>query len=250
MNQQGTNGTFDNKDLDIAPTLSHLVELGDKCTTIKKLSSDVLQRSEKSGSTLANGTSTENLIQPIKQQLTRSFVQLRSLNRKANLEKAADKLSTQEAKLSMDRIHLQLQDLNYMKSFLEREIRRCKSFRSKYQKIALIPEEEFFARAPERLTKPLPDGGATEKQKQHHLMLQRLNFEKEERMRLKEEVNNKLKRKRETSERIAAKKTKINNVNREFAKFITECKPLEEMLDSTDVTAPMEVEQSEPSEQP
>lgn len=84
---------------------------------------------KQSGSTLANGTSTENHIQPIKQQLTRSFVQLRSLNRKSNLEKAADKLSTQEAKLSMDRIHLQLQDLNYMKSFLEREIRRCKSFR-------------------------------------------------------------------------------------------------------------------------
>lgn len=50
MNQQGATGTLDNKDykdLDIVPTLSHLVELGDKCNTIKKLSADILQKAEK-----------------------------------------------------------------------------------------------------------------------------------------------------------------------------------------------------------
>ncbi|CAG8467300.1 14019_t:CDS:2 [Acaulospora morrowiae] len=247
MSQQGQNGTSDNKDLGVVPALPQLVELGEKCATIKKLSTEVLQKAEKeagkkSGSTNTNGTSADVSIQPIKQQLTRSFVQLRSLNRKANLEKAADKLCTQEAKTSMDRIHLQLQDLNYMKSFLEREIRRCKSFRSKYQKITLIPEQEFFARAPERLTTSLPKGEASDKQQLHHLMLQRLNFEKEERMRLKEEVQCKLKRKKEISERIAVKKSKIDNSNREIEKFIKESKPLEELFTKTDEPIPMETE--------
>ena len=118
----------------------------------------------------------------MKSQLANSFIQLRLLNRKSNLEKNSCKLATQEAKLAMDRIHLQLQDLNYMKNYLQREIRKCRSFRSIYQKVPLLSEEEFLANAPEKLTAQLPEG-ATERQQHHHRMLQRLSYEKEERLR-------------------------------------------------------------------
>ncbi|CAG8826840.1 9419_t:CDS:2, partial [Racocetra persica] len=99
-----------------------------------------------------------------------------------------------------------------------------------YQKVPLISEEEFLLKAPPRLTAPLPDANASEKQQLHHRMLQRLNFEKEERIRLKEEVTEKLKRKKEASERVMAKKAKIEQFNKEFEKFIKQARPLTDIL--------------------
>ncbi|CAG8713527.1 10678_t:CDS:2 [Dentiscutata erythropus] len=254
MNQQGQNGTSEIKDLGVTPTLPHLVDFGDKCATIKKLSTEILQKAERDAAKKPNLVGSSSLIsdpsiQSAKQQLARSFIQLRGLNRTAMLEKSSDKLTTQDAKLSMDRIHLQLQDLNYMKTFLQREIRRCKSFRSKYQKVPLISEEEFLSRAPTRLTAPLSDTEASEKQQLHHRMLQRLNFEKEERIRyfslerLKEEVTEKLKRKKEASERVMAKKAKIDQFNKEFEKFIKQAKPLNEILADEEAGQPDQSDQ-------
>ncbi|CAG8812200.1 23831_t:CDS:2 [Gigaspora margarita] len=248
MNQQGQNGTSEIRDLGVTPSLPHLVDFSDKCATIKKLSTELLQKAERDAAKKPNLVGPSSLIsdpsiQSAKQQLARSFIQLRGLNRTAMLEKSSDKLTTQEAKLSMDRIHLQLQDLNYMKTFLQREIRRCKSFRSKYQKVPLISEEEFLSRAPTRLTAPLSDAEASEKQQLHHRMLQRLNFEKEERIRLKEEVTEKLKRKKEASERVMAKKAKIDQFNKEFEKFIKQAKPLNEILTDEEVGQPDQSDQ-------
>ncbi|CAG8758500.1 19831_t:CDS:2, partial [Racocetra fulgida] len=47
MNQQGQNGTSEIKDLGVTPTLQHLSDFSEKCTTIKKLSTEILQKAEK-----------------------------------------------------------------------------------------------------------------------------------------------------------------------------------------------------------
>ncbi|GBB83594.1 hypothetical protein RclHR1_01030009 [Rhizophagus clarus] len=222
----------------VTPSLPHLVDLTSKCALIKQLTTELLQKAEKDLN-FATDPSTEGM----KSQLANSFIQLRLLNRKSNLEKNAGKLATQEAKLAMDRIHLQLQDLNYMKNYLQREIRKCRSFRSIYQKVPLLSEEEFLANAPEDLTAQLPEG-TTERQQQHHRMLQRLNYEKEERLRLQGVVHNKLKRKMELGDSILAKKTKIEQINKEFENFLKEATPLKKLLVTEEETeAKMEIEQ-------
>ena len=202
MVRQDEHGSdIESKLQNVTTTLPHLVELTAKCALIKQLTSELLQKAEQDSNVgevfkskkidllfgfiniiyyekISVNPSTEGM----KSQLANSFIQLRLLNRKSNLEKNSCKLATQEAKLAMDRIHLQLQDLNYMKNYLQREIRKCRSFRSIYQKVPLLSEEEFLASAPEELKARLPEG-ATERQQQHHRMLQRLSYEKEERLR-------------------------------------------------------------------
>jgi hypothetical protein len=203
MVRQEQNSSVESKIQNVAPSLQHLVDLTAKCALIKQLTSVLLQKAEQGLNVSKNvqlkiylfsihnllliryimdKISADPSIEGIKSQLANSFIQLRLLNRKSNLEKNSCKLATQEAKLAMDRIHLQLQDLNYMKNYLQREIRKCRSFRSIYQKVPLLSEEEFLANAPKELTAQLPEG-ATERKQQHHRMLQRLNYEKEERLR-------------------------------------------------------------------
>ncbi|CAI2178968.1 18295_t:CDS:2 [Funneliformis geosporum] len=235
MVQQGKGSSIESKVQNVTPTLPHLVDLSVKCTLIKQLTSELLQKAEKN----------QNVADPstdgIKSQIASSFIQLRSLNRKSNLEKNSGKFATQEAKLAMDRIHLQLQDLNYMKNYLQREIRKCRSFRSIYQKVPLLSEEEFLENASDKLTAPLPQG-ATKRQQQHHRMLQRLNHEKEERLRLQEVLHNKLKRKMELGDSILAKKSKIEQVHKEFETFLKEAIPLKKLLVTEEAEIKMETE--------
>ncbi|CAH1766786.1 9366_t:CDS:2 [Entrophospora sp. SA101] len=145
----------------LKPELPHLVELVEKCKAIKNLTFDLLQKAERDlpddGVNPTTTTTDPAEIDSTKLQLDYSFMQLRQLNRKSNLEKNSNKLATQEAKLEMDRIHLQLQDLNYMKTYLQREIRKCRSFRSIYQKIPLILEDEFKVTHPETINFSQPE---------------------------------------------------------------------------------------------
>ncbi|CAG8632243.1 3249_t:CDS:2 [Funneliformis caledonium] len=236
MVQQGKGSSIESKVQNVTPTLPHLVDLSAKCTLIKQLTSEILQKAEKNQN-FSSDPSTDG----IKSQLASSFIQLRSLNRKSNLEKNSGKFATQEAKLAMDKIHLQLQDLNYMKNYLQREIRKCRSFRSIYQKVPLLSEEEFLKNASDELTAQLPKG-ATKRQQQHHRMLQRLNHEKEERLRLQEVLHNKLKRKMELGDSNLAKKSKIEQVHKEFETFLKEAIPLKKLLVTEEAEIKMETE--------
>ncbi|KAF4574599.1 THOC5 family protein [Pleurotus pulmonarius] len=99
---------------------------------------------------------------------------LKSLNRAANNATRVHKEATAAARLEMDQSHLGLQNLQYEKRHLEREIEKCRQFASIYQDIPLYSLEEFKDLAP-------PEAQTDD---QHQLMLNRLAFELAERQRL------------------------------------------------------------------
>lgn len=82
------------------------------------------------------------------------------------------KAETERAKAPVDFTTLQLHNLLYEKNHYFNAIKACRDFTSKYPDIDLVPEEEFFATAPEGIKgKNLAIDPA------HDLMLKRLNFE-------------------------------------------------------------------------
>ena len=56
------------------------------------------------------------------------FARLKAVNRTANVAVKAHKQATAEARSEMDHIHLGLQNLQYEKRHLEREIEKCRQF--------------------------------------------------------------------------------------------------------------------------
>ncbi|CAL1700579.1 unnamed protein product [Somion occarium] len=105
------------------------------------------------------------------------FARLKALNRSANAATRAHKQVTADSRHDMDQMYLSLQNLQYEKRHLERDIEKCRQFASIYQDIPLYHLDEFLERAPEELK---TDISANE----HTLMLNRLNFELSERQRL------------------------------------------------------------------
>lgn len=108
---------------------------------------------------------------------TALLARLKSLNRAANTATRLSKDATAAARLEMDQSHLGLQNLQYEKRHLEREIEKCRQFASAYQDVPLCAIDEFITLAPEeaRTEQVLAD--------EHQLMLNRLSFELAERQR-------------------------------------------------------------------
>ncbi len=66
---------------------------------------------------------------------------LKKLNRLDKMRLKASRDSTNEAKLNVDALHLQLQNLLYEVMHLQKEINKCQQFKSKDEEIDLIPVE-------------------------------------------------------------------------------------------------------------
>ena len=124
------------------------------------------------------------------------FARLKALNRSASVATRAHKQATADARHEMDQTYLSLQNFQYEKRHLEREIDKCRQFAcvsfsppfphlshsflapsSVYQDIPLYSLEEYIERAPDNLRSD--DALSNE----HTLMLNRLNFELSERQR-------------------------------------------------------------------
>ena len=94
------------------------------------------------------------------------------MNRTILLEEDRVKAETESAKAPVDFTTLQLHNLMYEKNHYMKAIKACKDFKSKYPDIDLVPDEEFFASAPEDIK-----GKAMANDHVHDLMLKRLTFE-------------------------------------------------------------------------
>ncbi|KAJ6646073.1 THO complex subunit 5 like, partial [Pseudolycoriella hygida] len=81
------------------------------------------------------------------------FVLLKKLNRldKVRLRTGRDDLHNE--KQSVDSNRLQLQNLFYEAEHLSKEVQRCFQFKSQDEEIDLISEEEFYAQAPESISR-------------------------------------------------------------------------------------------------
>ena len=90
------------------------------------------------------------------------------------------KVAAQKAKPKLDQLNLQLQNLLYERNYYMKEIRGCKDFKPKHEVSDLIDIEQFLEKAPEwNKTEPTQDSPVAH----HKFMLQRLQFELQERKR-------------------------------------------------------------------
>lgn len=110
------------------------------------------------------------------------FQRLLELNRTATAGTRNTKKTLSESKGALDAASLRLQNLQYERLHLEREIAATETFATIYQQIPLISETEFEAEAPESLRMAIPSKDP------HQFMLNRLTYELEERKRLAETV--------------------------------------------------------------
>lgn len=145
---------------------------------------------------LVNATPSEKDASDVHIRAGALFARLKALNRAANSATRNHKQATADARHDMDQTHLGLQNLQYEKRHLEREIEKCRQFAyahslvllfsdprtfprhsSIYQDIPMYTIDEFVVRAP-------PEAHSQDVMSNHHqLMLNRLSFELVERQR-------------------------------------------------------------------
>lgn len=135
------------------------------------------------------------------------FIALRQVNRTILLEEDRVKAETESAKAPVDFTTLQLQNLMYEKNHYMKAIKACKDFKSKYPDIDLVPEEDFFATAPEDIK-----GKALANDSAHDLMLKRLTFELFQRKELCKQHEKLEQQKRSLLETIANRKKFISSL--------------------------------------
>uniref|UniRef100_A0A674CA67 THO complex 5 n=1 Tax=Salmo trutta TaxID=8032 RepID=A0A674CA67_SALTR len=108
------------------------------------------------------------------------FMSLKKLNRLAHMRLKRGRDQTHEGKQRVDVLHLQLQNLLYEVMHLQKEISKCLEFKSKHEEIDLVSVDEFYQEAPAEVSRtPLT------KDDTHQLTLARLDWELEQRKRLR-----------------------------------------------------------------
>jgi THO complex subunit 5 len=124
-----------------------------------------------------NKTAIEDLIS----QGQLLFVDLKELNRELLTDVEADKDKLNKHKEQLNQLHLRLQNFQYEKNHLLREIESCKNYRPKQQIDGLVSEEEFLHSA-------TPDQLPQDKGDEHQVMLKRLAFELDQRRKLSDQI--------------------------------------------------------------
>ncbi|KAF2405571.1 hypothetical protein EJ06DRAFT_469261 [Trichodelitschia bisporula] len=163
--------------------------------------------------------STPAELQPdlAKQQkaLLAQVAQMRYQNRTALLAVRATKQATADARLEVDTLHLQLQNLYYEQRHLIGEIALCENYDHKYQSLPLIPVEQFLEQFPEH-----------RESSEHDLMVARIEHEHVERQALEEKRQGLLKRKQGLIAENNKRKENLENLDKDLEKFIDAATPI------------------------
>lgn len=169
-----------------------------------------------------DNASAETQAEVSKQQklLITNFAKLRGLHRNAHLGSRHTKQETAGARLEVDRLHLQLQNLYYEQRHLQGEITACESYDHTYQQLPLIPVEEFLALKPEHASDDEND-----------LMIARIEHERTERESLEQQRMELLKRKQKLISDNKKRKDDLANLDKELEKFIDAAKPIQKLFE-------------------
>ncbi|XP_045172199.2 THO complex subunit 5 homolog [Mercenaria mercenaria] len=154
------------------------------------------------------------------------IVMLKKLNRLAHIRCKKVRDGTNEAKMRIDRCHLQVQNLLYEIMHLEKEIVKCLGFKSKDEEIDLVPVEQFYEEAPEEISKP-----EKTKDDNHQLTLSRLDWELEQRKQLAEKLKEAVKTKDDIETEIKTKQEHLENLHPKLNTILQSTKPVQEYLD-------------------
>lgn len=152
--------------------------------------------------------------------LNTNIAQLRGLHRSAHFKARETKGQTAEARHEVDVLHLQLQNLYYEQRHLEGEIAACESFEHTYQKLPLIPVEEFLALHPEHADDDEND-----------LMVARINHERIEREALEQQRVELQKRKQKLIADNKKRRDDLANLDKDLEKFIDAAKPIQKLFE-------------------
>ncbi|RUS35304.1 hypothetical protein BC938DRAFT_472862 [Jimgerdemannia flammicorona] len=196
-------------------SLSHLDALSEVCRQLREIGGQLMQAKAESPADL------QRTIPGLVTQSNQLFVALKARNRQTYNHTRATKQATTDAKLQMDRQQLGLQNFHYERRHLEKEIQKCEEFDSIYQDINLVPVEEFMARAPAELTSIMDP---------HQLMINRLNFEMSERLRMEKEQNNQHELQSKLLSENKRAKAELEKLDGQLEAFLKGSIPLQESL--------------------
>ncbi|KAF9879036.1 hypothetical protein CkaCkLH20_03269 [Colletotrichum karsti] len=179
----------------------------------------VLTDTARSGEDALSTAQQQGLSKEQKLLLT-NIAHLRGLHRAANLAARETKAQTAEARQEVDRLHLQLQNLYYEQRHLEGEIEACESYDHTYQKLPLIPVEDFLAIHPEHANDD-----------ENALMIARIGHERAEREALEQQRLELVGKKQKLMAENKKRKDDLANLDKDLEKFIDAAKPIQELFE-------------------
>uniref|UniRef100_A0A182NNB4 Uncharacterized protein n=1 Tax=Anopheles dirus TaxID=7168 RepID=A0A182NNB4_9DIPT len=155
-----------------------------------------------------------------------AFVLLKKLNRldKVRIREGRDALHKE--KLRVDSNRLQLQNLLYEAEHLKREVQRCYMFKSQDEEIELVPAEEFYAHAPEAVSRP-----EKTKTDDHARRIARLEWELQQRKELDAHLKELLALKETIENDIVAKTERLDSLGPRLRELLIATRPLQEALE-------------------
>ena len=166
---------------------------------------DVLSQLRDVTSTLEGAAGDDAKFSEVATDASLLFLNLKASNRDVLEGVEAVREQTASAKKELDEKRLQLQNVLYEKSHIQKEIKTCQDFRSKYTdpQIGLCGVEEFKKQAPGEVA--TTGGGGGGQVDEHTLMLKRLSHELAERKKLCEQEKELKVREQKEREREVAK---------------------------------------------
>ncbi|KAF9437811.1 THO complex subunit 5 [Entomortierella beljakovae] len=153
---------------------------------------------------------------------SRLISSLKTINREVHQHERNLRNDLTEQKLNVGKVDLGLQNINYQRKYLSNEIARCHDMETIYQDVPLVPLEEFMETAPTHLIDTDSDD--------HQLMLNRLQFELEERKRFDAEKRRLLAVKVQLVKANKARKAQISKAEKQLETFIQSSQSLQNLF--------------------
>lgn len=151
---------------------------------------------------------------------------LKKLNRLDKIRSRVGRDTLSKEKLQVDSNRLQLQNLIYEAEHLKKEIQKCYQFKSEDEDIALVSVEEFYANAPESISRP-----EETKTNEHALRLARLEWELEQRKEYAKLCKEMQESKEKEASEIVLKKEKLDSLAPKLGDLLKATRPIQEILD-------------------
>uniref|UniRef100_A0A0A9Z9M7 THO complex subunit 5 n=2 Tax=Lygus hesperus TaxID=30085 RepID=A0A0A9Z9M7_LYGHE len=159
-------------------------------------------------------------------------VYMKKLNRVEKIRNKNSRENVTKKRQQVDVSQLQLQNLMCEIQHLSREVDKCLCFKSKPLGVDLVPVEEFFAEAPETISRP-----ETTKSDDHQLLLARLEWELFQRKELSILCSKLDEKKKSLSSQINKKQCDLDGLAPLIKEVLTVTKPLQDKLGYTACSA-------------
>eukprot|EP00299_Pterocystis_sp_00344_P018923 c9426_g1_i1.p1 GENE.c9426_g1_i1~~c9426_g1_i1.p1 ORF type:complete len:607 (+),score=158.86 c9426_g1_i1:39-1823(+) len=153
------------------------------------------------------------------------LIEIKSLNRAAQAITEDGREAANEAKKKTDQWHLKHQALQYQIHHYNTKIAQCREFKSSEADITLVPFQQFEAEAPPSLQVSPED-----RNHQHKLAINRLEFELIQRKRLVAEEAELRKKRKALTDTIEKREQAFQNLNRQLRSVSGVVEPLQSVL--------------------